>query len=626
MSGLFGICHPGRGMTTEEIAAMRSVMPFLDRGTVNSHVAHSIGMGVVRSLRHQSFWAIGDLAVVAEADLVNAGQLQEELAALIGPQPSNAEIIATLYRRHGLDFMQHLRGAFAFCLWDAAAQRLVLGVDRLGIRSLYWAQEGERLLFSSRVSAVQTAMKQTVDVNPEALMQVLLFSVISAPTSIYKNIQRLEPGTVLVYERGNTKQIRYWDAAYHEDHSKNGPEWVASTQNALRTAVHRNLESLDARSSGAFLSGGTDSSSVVGFASERQKTNSFTIYFDDSHYSEVHFARTAARHFNTNHFEHCLTPQDAVAALPEVMRYYDEPFANSSVIGSYWCAKLAVDNNMQTLLAGDGGDELFGGNERYATDKRFQLYQSIPKALRKFAIEPLTRLLPEDGSKLSLPRKYVKRANLENPFRILSYEILFNSDPQQAFEPDFLAAVPRDSWLHIQERHFRSAVAESELNRILYLDLKITLGDNDLRKVVGTADMLGLNVRFPFLDHDLVEFSSRIPTSLKLRGFEKRYLFKQAMRGIVPDEILFKKKHGFGVPMGTWFRQDKQMNSMMEDILSDQSTRERGYLRRSFIDQLREKHRTGHVRYFGQLIWYLVVLELWHRQHLNAGQEVAVGR
>jgi asparagine synthase (glutamine-hydrolysing) len=195
--------------------------------------------------------------------------------------------------------------------------------------------------------------------------------------------------------------------------------------------------------------------------------------------------------------------------------------------------------------------------------------------------------------------------------------LLLSTDARQIFSDDLLQEVPPETWLGIAEKHVRAAGVATDLNKMLYLDVKITLADNDLRKVVGTAELAGTRVRFPLLDHQLGEFTGRIPTELKMKGWEKRYIFKQAMRGILPDKVLYKKKHGFGVPIATWFLSDPKLNAMMKDVLCDSRTRQRGYFRPEFLKTLMEVHNGKHAGYYGEYIWYLLVIELWHRQHLE---------
>jgi asparagine synthase (glutamine-hydrolysing) len=491
------------------------------------------------------------------------------------------------------------------------------------VKSLYWAKEGDRLIFASRAGAVRSAQQRPGQVNPAAVMQYLLFSVVPAPLVIYEGMKKLRPGFFLTYDKGQVREESYWDLAYAESEKHDERYWAQEVREGLRAAVHRHLEGCAGETTGAYLSGGTDSSSVVAFMAERfSPVNTFSIYFPETRYSEIGFARTTAEHFHTRHHERCLNSVDARAAIPRIIEYYDEPFANSSAIGAYYCARMARENGVETLLAGDGGDELFGGNERYASDKRFALYHSLPRWVRGL-LEPAVKLLPSEGGMLSLPRRYIERARIPNPRRIFSYGLFLSDHPAKVFEPGFLEQVPPEQWMEIADGHFHAAHASSELNRLLYLDLKLILADNDLRKVSGTAELAGVRVRYPLLDHRLAELSARIPTRLKLKGFEKRYIFKRAVTGILPHEVIYKKKHGFGVPLGQWFLDDPQLSSFVQDVLNDSRTRQRGYFRQEFFEQLMVQHRREHSAYYGEIVWCLVALELWHRQHLESHREVA---
>src|SRR5258708_6943148 len=326
----------------------------------------------------------------------------------------------------------------------------------------------------------------------------MLFSAVPAPMAIYQGIEKLRPGTCLVFEAGQIRQTRYWDLQYRESDTRNVAHWAHEVREGMRSAVHHQLTDLAPEKTGAYLSGGTDSSSVVAFMNERHSpVNTYSIFFAEAVYSEIGFARTTAEHFRANHHELSLTSRDTYDAIPKIVEYYDEPFANSSAIGAYHCARMARESGVTTLLAGDGGDELFAGNERSATDNRFGLYQPLPAWLRKGLIEPIASLLPQNESRLSLPSRYVRRANIPLPRRIFSYHLLLSTPPEEVFEPDLLSAVPPETWLNVAEAHFGSAVAEDDLNRLLYLDFKMTLPDNDLLKLLATPDIPGLLARSP---------------------------------------------------------------------------------------------------------------------------------
>jgi asparagine synthase (glutamine-hydrolysing) len=629
MSGICGICEPGRAVNSARIKGMLSALALPGESQWETPGGHSAAMGVSRRWNFQQVAAIPGVHIAADAELFNRRELIEFLAEKnFDPSDlSPAELLARLYRERGISFVELLDGVFSFALWDEAHQRLVLAIDRLGVNSLYWRKEGDRLLFGSRVGVIREVQVARPEVNPAALVQYMLLSAVPAPLVIYQGIEKLRPGHCLVYEAGEVRHVRYWDLEYNESDDQDVSRWERKVREGMRSAVHRHLTDLSAEKTGAYLSGGTDSSSVVAFMNERHSpVNTFSIFFSESLYSEIGFARTTASHFHANHHELSLTSQDTYDAIPKIIGYYDEPFANSSAIGAYHCARMARENGVDTLLAGDGGDELFAGNERYATDKRFALYSDIPAWIRKNLIEPVTRLLPAQESKLSLPRRYVRRANIPLPRRMFSYHLLLTEKPEEMFEPDLLKSAPAETWLEVVEGHFGAAKASSDLNRLLYLDVKVTLADNDLRKVLGTAELAGVRARFPLLDYRLAELSGCVPTALKIRGFEKRYIFKQAMKEILPHSVLNKKKHGFGVPVAVWFLQDPRLGTLVKDVLTDSRTRQRGYFRPAFLDRLLQLHRGNDAHYYGELVWYLVALELWHRQHLERSLEnVCVG-
>jgi len=619
MSGICGVCDPGSELNARIVAPMLDALALPDETKRAAQGGTSIALGAAQRWNFQGSAVVAHVSVVADADLVD---FTEAAAALSLDVPRaismpRAELLALLYLKRGPDFVKLLHGAYSLALWDERSQRLMLSIDRFGVKSLYWRRKAGRLLFASRLGALRAVQDDPVEVNSRAVLQFLLFSVIPAPMAIDKGAEKLRPGTIVSYESGRVIEKQYWDIEYPESADRNVGRWAQELREQMRAAVHRHLGASDKARMGCYLSGGTDSSSIVAFAAEKQsKVRSFSIAFEESGFSEIEFARTTAKAFGADHKEKFLTPQDASNALDKIIAYYDEPFANSSAIGSYYCAELARQNGVNTLLAGDGGDELFAGNERYATDKRFSLYNGIPAWLRQGVIEPLTSLLPDRDIKMSLPRRYVRRANIPNPRRILSYGLFLSLPPEEIFEDGFLQQIGTDHWLAIPEAHFARANASCELNRILYLDVKMTLADNDLRKVSGTAELAGVNVRYPLLDDRLAEFSGRIPASLKMKGFEKRYIFKQAMKEILPQKVLYKKKHGFGVPLAQWLFQNPRMRELTQDLLHDSRTRQRGYFRPSFIQRLTGLHQ-AEPNFYGEVVWYLVALELWHRQHLE---------
>jgi asparagine synthase (glutamine-hydrolysing) len=620
VSGICGFCEPESPIDSSLVQSMLSAMTLPgELGNVTTS-GRSVALGVARRWESQEVAAIPGVRIAIDADLYNVAELRSKVAGRAsGSQDSTvAECLAHLYATHGLDFLDYLNGIFSLALWDEKTQRLLLAIDRLGAKGLYWTHEGDRLLFGSRLAPIRAVSKTPLELNPRALPQYLLFSAITHPLTIYRNVQKLAPGTRLVFERGAVRLEEYWNLDYSEKEGQSVSAWARDVQEEMRAAVHLHLDGCSPEKTGAYLSGGTDSSSVVAFINERHSpVKTFSIFFEEAEYSEAHFARTTSNHFHTRHFEKSISPSEAFRALQNITRFYEEPFANSSAFGAYYCAALAKESGVDTLLAGDGGDELFAGNSRYADDKKFAAYHAVPKWIRRGIVEPALRILPENDGFLSLPRRYVRRAAIPNPSRIFSYNFFASENPETIFEPGFLAETPSNTWMEIADGHFRSAHASHELNRLLYLDVKIILADNDLRKVTGTAELSGVRVRYPLLDYRLAELSGRIPVNLKLNGMKKRFIFKKAMQDILPAEVLNKKKHGFGVPLARWLLEDKQFNELVQDVLGDARTRQRGYFRPAFYDRILDLHRCEQVAFYGEVVWYLLALELWHRQHFD---------
>ena len=626
MSGICGMWEKGAALHPSDLIAMIGGCRLPEDRVPRVLSAGGSAFGVVPRWDFQSLAKFGDVLVATSADLCNYVDLSHQIVAATGqPIRSTAELIAQLYCIYGLSLVEKLQGSFSLAIFDLTRQQVVLAIDHMGLETLFWTMDRGRLLFATRVGCIANA-RSAADVNPAAIVQFLLHSVVPAPLTIYKDVQRLQPGTLLVCTEAGVRTQRYWDVSFEESSNRNVRYWSDKLREGLRSAVHSQLEGCDDERSGMYLSGGTDSSSVLAFASEKlSPANTFSIFFENPRYDEIGFARTAATKFGARHHERCLQAADATDAIPKIVEYFDEPFANSSAIGGYQCARLAREHGIEVLLAGDGGDELFAGNERYATDKHFALYHRIPRFLRNGLIKPTANLMPATGP-LSLPGRYIRRAELRNPFRMFSYSFFFAEDAQQVFDPSLLQQAPQEQWLDIPKGHFDSAPeAGSELNRLLYLDIKMTLADNDVRKVRGTAEMAGVRVRFPLMDRRLAELSGTIPSKLKLRGFEKRYVFKQAMRGILPDSILYNKKHGFVVPVGYWALSDKNMQAIAA-VLDEPRSRQRGYFQPSFLARVRELNST-YPAYYGEVMWLLLILELWHRHHYErrSAQPCTVG-
>ncbi len=553
-----------------------------------------------------------DSQTVASLDLSNGDELQ----SLTGTR-SRGQMIRRLYEQAGPTFPARLRGAASIALWLPGSRCLVLVADRFGLQRLYYAATADGVAFSSRVRGPLALAGTGSEVAPDAIYAYLNFGTIPAPQTPYRSVLRLPPGHVLVWQDGELILQPYWDMSYDEQPR---PEGTAASEMKRHTeeAVRRALLGAEIKHTGAFLSGGTDSSTVVGLMSglTGERVQAFSIGFREERYNELAYAELAARHFGAAHYTRLVTADEAFACVPELVRAYDEPFGNNSSIPTYLCARMAREAGVRLLLAGDGGDEIFGGNERYRREQVLARYSSIPAPLRLTVIEPLLRRLPAGGlSPLGKAQRYVERASLPNPDRFYSSEFFVARERARLLHPDFLTAIQSDSPLDVARAHYRRARASAELNRLMYVDLKITLGDNDLFKVTRTAEVAGVGIRFPLLDLSLVEFTGSLPTRDKVRGTEKRYLFKRAFGSLLPAEILTKVKHGFGLPVGEWLRTHTGFRELLRDTLLSSRCRDRGYFAPGALESLFRLHAEDHTPYYGDVLWTVLMLELWHRQH-----------
>jgi asparagine synthase (glutamine-hydrolysing) len=420
----------------------------------------------------------------------------------------------------------------------------------------------------------------------------------------------LLPGSFLLSRDGKAETRPYWEMRFVEGERPPLPELKRDFLAVLREGV-RNASQDGAI--GSFLSGGTDSSTIAGILAEvtGQPARTYSIGFEARGYDEMHYARIAARHFGTRHHEYYVTPDDVVSAIPRIAQVHDQPFGNASAVPTYYCARLAKDDGVDTLLGGDGGDELFGGNERYAKQYLYSLYGDLPRSLRKGLVEPVMSWLPS-VSLVGKAQRYIKYASLPMPARYDDYNLLERLGPVAVFTLDFLGAVDRAVPPRQVAQTYKAAHAQSLINRMLALDLKYTLVDNDLPKVTRSCELAGLDVRFPMLDDAVVAFSASLAPDLKLKRTQLRYFFKQALRGFLPDEIITKKKHGFGLPFGLWLQTHRPLRQMALDSLAD--LKKRHIVRTEFIDELTSTHVEHHAGYYGTMVWVLMMLEQWFRQ------------
>ncbi|MGH9389894.1 MAG: asparagine synthetase B family protein, partial [Vicinamibacteria bacterium] len=364
---------------------------------------------------------------------------------------------------------------------------LFLATDRFGIHTVYFHSTGEGVVFATKAGALAVHPDVPREIDPQSVFNYVYFHMVPAPRGIFRGLQRLEPGEYAHLRGGELRRARYWAPRYEESPASEADlaeEYRARIRGAVRSCLSSSRGKV-----GAFLSGGTDSSTIVGVLRELtgEAPHAYSIGFAIEGYDESSYARTAAAHFGADHHQYVVTPKDVEEALPRIAEAYDEPFGNSSAVASYHCAELARADGVSTLLGGDGGDEIFAGNERYAKQAVFDYYLRMPSALRHFVVEPILGALPGNGfAPLRKAQSYVRQANTPLPDRLEEYNVVNRITPAAVFTPEFLASSRPEEPLVLLRRSFAEARTRSDLNRLLYLDLKFTLADNDLRKVGGT--------------------------------------------------------------------------------------------------------------------------------------------
>ncbi|WP_445368276.1 asparagine synthetase B family protein [Methylomonas sp. BW4-1] len=533
---------------------------------------------------------------------------------LLAPQSGSrlgcSQGLLDAYLSRGVDFLVGLPEADTLLLIDTNQQLLMLATDPIGLSNIYYAEIADGLIFGSSADFVVRHPQVSNGIAPQAVFDYIYLNHCPSPTTIYRQVKKLEGGQCLVYHNGRISLKRYWLPVFHEQ-SCDLQQAGLELQQQLIEAVRGMADTED--NTGAFLSGGLDSSSVAGALAKvfPGKAKTFSMGFDADGYDEIEYANIAVQRFNTRQHQYYVTPEDTVNAVPAIAAYYDEPFGNASALAAYYCAKLAKDHGVDRLLAGDGGDEIFAGNERYAKQMLFESYHRLPKFLSA-GLEATLNNLPDIIAKQKLlfkAKRYIDQANAAMPDRLQDYNFLHRHAAADIFQADFLVEIDASAPLRQFREDYWRPESASTLNRMLYLDWKNTLHDNDLVKVNRMCEMAGVEVCYPLLDRRILDLSCRIPSNDKLRGQKLRWFYKQAMTDFLPERIINKPKHGFGLPFGVWLKDHQPLKQLAYGAINDLKRRE--FFKPDFLDHAIEMHQSVHAAYYGDLVWMLMMLELW---------------
>ncbi len=557
--------------------------------------------------------------IVFNGEIYNFQELKKDLEKEGDKFYTNCdtEVILHLYDRYGADCVQHLRGMFAFAIWDERKKSLFIARDRIGKKPLLYShQPNGDLIFGSEFQALLAHPSVSREVNNEAIHHYLSYICVPAPLTAYRQIRKLEPAHWLEWKDGEIKTERYWLPNFNKKIKISEPEAEEETMRLMREATKMRM--ISEVPLGAFLSGGVDSSMVVALMAQESATpvKTFSIGFEEEDFSELKYAKRVAEHIGAEHHEFIVKP-DATEILPTLVEHYGEPYADSSAIATYYVAR-ETRKHVTVALNGDGGDESFAGYERYFAMRLAEKYNRLPAFLRGNLVEKVFNLVPTSEIKRSRARdvkRFLKAASLPKVERYFQWVSAIDRETKQnLYTEDFSRQVSEFDSAQFLQTWFSKANGMSIVDATMSTD-QMTYLPNDLLVKVDIASMaVSLEARSPFLDHKVIEFAASLPEAIKIRGTETKYLLKKVASRVVPPEVLYRKKIGFGVPLTHWFR--GALKDYLREVLLSEKSLKRGLVKPEAVRNFVEQHTTGKQDFTNQL-WTLLMLELWFQRFID---------
>jgi asparagine synthase (glutamine-hydrolysing) len=628
MCGICGFIHPDRNRPADRVVLERMNSRIHHRGPdsdgffLRNHVGLAMRRLAIIDLDtgdQPISNETGDLQLVFNGEIYNYTELRQSLESKghVFKTQADTETIVHLYEEYGADCVQHLRGMFAFALWDETRERLMLARDRMGQKPLYYAQLPDALVFGSEIKCLAEWPGMPLDIDHEAIHHYLTLQYIPDPWSGYKAIRKLPPAHTLIWEKGNLDIARYWDMAYTPKHDLPEAELCEQLRDTFEEAVR--IRMISDVPLGAHLSGGIDSSLVVAAMARHasQPVRTFSIGFEEEAFSELAFARSIADRFSTEHHEFKVTYGDVPQMMQRIAEACDEPFADPSALPMYYLSEL-TRQHVTVALNGDGGDELFAGYQRYRLDQFANLYARLPRALTQRLIPAVANLLPEpvnrpiEANPIAGIRRLQQVADTRSCASIARWGSYFSESMKaELWRPEWIEKLQQSNSETLLCEAFHSIDANSFLDRTLYADSTNYLPGDLLVKADRMTMAHSLEGRSPFLDHELVNWAARLPESLKLRGKTHKYLLKKAFADDLPDSILHRSKQGFGIPVGAWLR--GPLAGWARETLLDTDSSTHTYFRTDTVERLVNEHASARADH-GKRIWTLLMFELWLRQ------------
>jgi len=626
MCGIDGILYHDRTQQVSEklIERMNDALKHRGPDDAGVWVKGNVGLGQARlsiidlsPLGHQpmcnedgTFW------ITFNGEIYNFPEIKEELLRKGHHfrSQTDTETIIHLWEEMGPACVERLRGMFAIALWDENQQTLFLARDRVGKKPLFYADLPDRFIFGSEIKAILQDEDFEVNADLEAIHYYLTYQSVPAPYSAFKGVKKLPPAHILLVKDSKVSVQRYWDLSYSQKRTVVGEAGERDLQEEiierLREAVRIRL--MSDVPLGAFLSGGVDSSIIVALMAGMmdQPVKTFSIGFAEEEYNELPYARMVAERYHTDHHEFIVKP-DAQAIFPELVWHYNEPFADSSAIPTYYVSKLAREH-VTVVLTGDGGDENFAGYPRYQNLGEFAPRNDDRSFLRRMFQLPLElRAFPRRTLKDLRRLKDLTQDRLQYYQRITHFSEYYQ---KHLYTPAFIKRLHGKCGVDIMLDKYRQSDAKNFLDSTLYLDFNLYLPDTLMTKADIAGMTHSLEARMPILDHYFMEFVATIPPELKLKdGTISKYIFKKAVEPYLPNDVIYRKKMGFGVPTDHWFR--NELKEMTYDTLLSRRALERGYFNRDYIQSLLDRHQSG--ENWQYLIWNLLMLEMWHLMFID---------
>lgn len=558
------------------------------------------------------------LAIVFNGEIYNHAELRTQLIARGHNYRTrtDTETILHAYEEYGEECPRKLNGMFAFAIWDSRKELLFVARDRIGIKPLYYYQDGEQLIFASELKSILQQRDVPRNIDRKSLDTFLTFEYIPRSYSIFQDIHKLLPAHYLIYERGKITIRPYWHLSFQASEESEGQlaeQFVALLTDAVKIRLMSDVPL------GAFLSGGLDSSSVVALMSRSSNNGvkTFSIGFADKTYNELPYARRVAQVFATEHHEEFINP-DIVDLTAKLIHHLDEPLGDFSIFPTFLVSEMAR-RHVKVVLSGDGGDELFAGYDTYIADRLARKFSCLPRFLRTNCLAAIADQLRPSEKKKGLRnriKRFAEGARLPADLQHVRWMIfLQNAEKQRLYSSDFLRDLGDFDAHDLMLEQFASCNSNDPLDQQQYVDIHTYLVDDILVKVDRMSMATSLEARVPFLDYRFVEFAATVPSHLRLRGKTSKYLLKRAMTDILPIEIIQRNKEGFSIPIKNWMK--KELKPMMLDALSPASIKKSGFFDSNTVQSLIHEHLQGRENHSHRL-WALMVFQLWWQQTLQS--------